>query len=220
MWSGQYTILIVFPGRPHYLGPISCSNLKTFLPIFKHLESNSCLLVNWPALYLFDLVDERDSSVRNERILSFFHFSVFQRLSVFGVKHSLEQRIRMTHTNTHEQVLVVNHGSQNTWVRAIPSVKTGLRCERCWKESYGRVRQECVVRSHASDVHPDRTRHGFHIRCVECLCLVRSSVKLQNITHIATLTLRSHTQTSHSKYCSRANITGTLETTTVRSWNE
>ena len=30
------------------------------------------------------------------------------------VKHSLEQRIRMTHTNTHEQVLVVDHGSQNT----------------------------------------------------------------------------------------------------------
>ena len=29
-------------------------------------------------------MDERDSSVRNERILSFFHFSVFQRLSVFG----------------------------------------------------------------------------------------------------------------------------------------
>ena len=28
-------------------------------------------------------MDERDSSVRNERILSFFHFSVFQRLSVF-----------------------------------------------------------------------------------------------------------------------------------------
>ena len=37
----QYTILIVYPGRPHYLSPISCSNLKTFLQIFRHLESNS-----------------------------------------------------------------------------------------------------------------------------------------------------------------------------------
>ena len=83
MWSGQYTILIVFPGRPHYLSPISCSNLKTFLPIFKHLESNSCLLGNWPALYLFDLVDERDSSVRNERILSFLIFPFFRDFRFF-----------------------------------------------------------------------------------------------------------------------------------------
>ena len=83
MWSGQYTILIVFPGRPHYLSPISCSNLKTFLPIFKHLESNSCILVNWPALYLFGLVDERDSSVRNERILSFFIFPFFRDFRFF-----------------------------------------------------------------------------------------------------------------------------------------
>ena len=112
MWSGQYTILIVFPGRPHYLSPISCSNLKTFLPIFKHLESNSCILVNWPALYLFGLVDERDSSVRNERILSFFHFSVFQRLSVFlsvfWFRPRLRFRLRKSSTRTRRRSCTYN----------------------------------------------------------------------------------------------------------------